>query len=534
MGIILYVFVAALFLVVVSSFARRSRDYVRKLRGPPSPSWLLGNEVEIRNQSEVGDLDFPWVREYGATFNTRGTWGKRVVFTCDPRALQHIFHTKGYHYPKRADAAQATRNILGRGIMWASGDTHQRHRKVMNPAFTAQQLRAFLPLFQSTASRMTQKWKDLIQAGEHTFNVSRWLARSTLDAIGEAAFDYRFGAIDSAQNPLSKSMENLFSDTLLYPSGVDLLFKGLWQYIPTSILQYVEYIPTKEYIRFRAFRKLAKSVSKGLIEQRASVSMGDGTSRDVMSVLVRANVSEDPKGQLDEDEILSQMATIILAGYETTALTLAWLLYELSKHPEDQKMMREEIRELRAKLPRGTEFTMLHLDSLTFTIACMKEVLRLYPIVPALVRTAERDDVLPLALPIVTKDGETLTELPIQKGQDFIVSICAYNRLPSVWGSDADEWNPRRFLDTSKEKQTSVGVYANLMTFSGGVQACIGWRFAVIELQALLVEAVENFKFVLPKGVEIMRLPAGIMVPMVRGKMSEGTQMPLQVSLMEE
>ncbi|KAJ8702744.1 hypothetical protein PTI98_001436 [Pleurotus ostreatus] len=72
------------------------------------------------------------------------------------------------------------------------------------------------------------------------------------------------------------------------------------------------------------------------------------------------------------------------------------------------------------------------------------------------------------------------------------------------------------------------------MTFSGGVQACIGWRFAVIELQALLVEAVENFKFVLPKGVEIMRLPAGIMVPMVRGKMSEGTQMPLQVSLMEE
>ncbi len=114
------------------------------------------------------------------------------------------------------------------------------------------------------------------------------------------------------------------SDTLLYPSGVDLLFKGLWRYIPASILQYVEYIPTKEYIRFRAFRKLAKSISKGLIEEKASVSMADGTSRDVMSVLgeygflaivhfliwdvVRANVSEDPKRQLDEDEILSQMA----------------------------------------------------------------------------------------------------------------------------------------------------------------------------------------------------------------------------------
>ncbi len=173
------------------------------------------------------------------------------------------------------------------------------------------------------------------------------------------------------------------------------------------------------------------------------------------------------------------LSTVILAGHETTASTLTWLLYELSRHPQDQNMMREEIRELRTKLPRGTEFTMSHLDSMTFTNACMKvsrqfaptpsqhsyhlqEVLRLHPIVPALVRTAGRDDVLPLALPIVTKDGETLTELPIQKGQDVIVSICAYNRLPSVWGSDADEWNPRRFLDMSKEKQTSVGVYANL------------------------------------------------------------------------
>ncbi|KAF4605321.1 hypothetical protein EYR40_004105 [Pleurotus pulmonarius] len=534
MGALLYSLAATVFLVIATSFVRRRRDCVRRLRGPPSPSWLLGNELEIRNQIEVGDLDFAWVREYGATFKTTGSWGKGVVFTCDPRALQHIFHTSGYHYPKRADVDQSTRNFLGRGIVWASGDTHQRHRKVMNPAFTAQQLRAFLPLFQSTASRMTQKWKDLIQAGDHTFNVSRWLARSTLDAIGEAAFDYRFGAIDSAQNPLSKSLENLFSDTLLYPSGVDLLFKGLWRYIPTSILQYVEYIPTKEYIRFRAFRKLAKSISKGLIEEKASVSMADGTSRDVMSVLVRANVSEDPRRQLDEDEILSQMATVILAGHETTASTLTWLLYELSRHPQDQNMMREEIRELRAKLPRGTEFTMSHLDSMTFTNACMKEVLRLHPIVPALVRTAGRDDVLPLALPVVTKDGETLTELPIQKGQDVIVSICAYNRLPSVWGGDADEWNPRRFLDVSKEKQTSVGVYANLMTFSAGIRACIGWRFAIIELQALIVEAVENFKFVLPKGVEIMRLPAGIMIPMVKGKMSEGTQMPLQVSLVEE
>lgn len=143
---------------------------------------------------------------------------------------------------------------------------------------------------------MTQKWKDLIQAGDHTFNVSRWLARSTLDAIGEGESRRGVLGMRSYKGPQRRSTIDLArltvprtpcpsrwkiscmscptsilsciilncahsSDTLLYPSGVDLLFKGLWRYIPASILQYVEYIPTKEYIRFRAFRKLAKSIS---------------------------------------------------------------------------------------------------------------------------------------------------------------------------------------------------------------------------------------------------------------------------------
>ncbi|KAF9499762.1 cytochrome P450 [Pleurotus eryngii] len=343
-----------------------------------------------------------------------------------PGALQHIFQTSGYHYPKRADADQIVRNIVEKGI--------------------------------ASAVDVSEK-----EAGDRTFNVSQWLAQSTLDAMGVGR---------------------------------------------KKISLHTHIHPTREYIRFRAFRGLARSVAKGLVEEKAFVSLVDATNRDITSVLffnlhpliydvvVRANVSED---QLDEDGILSQMQgsessskTIILAGHETTASTLAWLLYELSRHPEDQKMMREKIQELRYKLPRGTDFTVSHPDSMTFTNACMK--------VGSLTPPPYRP----------CTNGETLTELPIQKGQDIIVSICAYNRLPSVRGSDADEWNSPRFLAMSKEKQMSVGVCANLMTFSAGIRACIGWRFAIIELKALVVEAVENFKFVLHTGVEIMRLPAGI------------------------
>ena len=57
---------------------------------------------------------------------------------------------------------------------------------------------------------------------------------------------------------------------------------------------------------------------------------------------------------------------------------------------------------------------------------------------------------------------DVVTEIPIKKGTTITVSICAYNRLPEVWGPDADDWNPRRFLEKPKDKQTSVGVFANL------------------------------------------------------------------------
>lgn len=69
------------------------------------------------------------------------------------------------------------------------------------------------------------------------------------------------------------------------------------------------------------------------------------------------------------------------------------------------------------------------------------------------------------------------------------------------------------------------------MTFSAGLRACIGWRFAVLEMQAVLVELVENFEYRFPEGVEIIRLNAGLMAPMVEGKMHEGVQMPLEVSV---
>lgn len=88
--------------------------------------------------------------------------------------------------------------------------------------------------------------------------------------------------------------------------------------------------------------------------------------------------------------------------------------------------------------------------------------MRLHPIISQLVRTAARDDVIPLANPIKTESGKFITEVPISKGQNITASVCGYNRLPEIWGIDAEEWNPKRFLENGADRQSSAGLWDNL------------------------------------------------------------------------
>jgi cytochrome P450 len=146
--------------------------------------------------------------------------------------------------------------------------------------------------------------------------------------------------------------------------------------------------------------------------------------------------------------------------------------------------------------------------------------MRLHPIVWELFRTAGEDDIIPLAFPITSVRGEKVSAIPVLKGQSITVQFACYNRNPDVWGVDADEFRPERFLDAKAAATASVGVYANLLNFSAGVRGCIGWRFSVYEMQALACTLLEHFAFALPPQTEenrIERKPTGNMIPFAKG-----------------
>ncbi|KAF8521630.1 cytochrome P450 [Hysterangium stoloniferum] len=518
----------------------RRRDHpLKDLRGPPAGPWLVGNYAEYFRPYEIGDLDFKWIREYGSSFKVKGAFGDDVLFTADPKSLQYIYNTAGYNFPKPPEIRLTVALTTGKGVAWVEGEQHARHRKIMNPAFSYGALRGFLPLFRQTAQKTVIRFKEIIanNGGKSTvIDIPGWIARTTLDAIGAAAFDFQFNAVEEGStNELAKVYSNLFADTFFERSDELIIFDAICSFMPQWFSDLAKYLPNEQMKRLREYMKVARKVAQSILDRQTKLHIaGKEGSKDVMSILIRANLSENPKNKLSDEEIISQLTTINLAGHETTAMTLTWALHELSRHPDFQNQLREEIAATRAHAAqRGdSELSIADLDSMKLLQALIKETLRYHPIVSALFRQAGRDDVIPLLHPIKSRTGDVIESIPVRKGQRVLISIAGYQRLKSVWGEDADVWRPERFLEGVERYQTTgLGVISNVATFSSGVRSCIGWRFAMIEMQAILIEFLENFEFSVPPGnIEIIRGPTGLMTPMVKGSKSRKTELPLSLT----
>jgi len=157
--------------------------------------------------------------------------------------------------------------------------------------------------------------------------------------------------------------------------------------------------------------------------------------------------------------------------------------------------------------------------------------LRVHPAGIEIERVATKDDVLPLTKPIVGVSGKVYKELPVPAGTLIRISMVGYNLNKDVWGSDAREFRPERWLETSKEPETHVGVYGNLSTFGGGAKTCIGWRFAVVDMHTFLVTLIRQFAFSLPANGQVVReLRGEAIYPMIAGEEHKGPQLPLKVT----
>ncbi|KAK0455304.1 cytochrome P450 [Desarmillaria tabescens] len=530
----------------------KHRYVIRKIRGPPRPSFLLGllSLTAVMNPSfsgreYIGDLEIEWYQQYGTVYRTSGCFGQDTLSVSDPKALQYIFHSSGYRFPKTRDAHRIGEALSGPGVVTVEGKIHQRQRRILGPAFAAPQLRNFLSVFQASAMKLTEKITEHIGDAKE-LNVLKWTSKAALDIIGITSFRYKFNSLDGAHTELMGAMDNLLGEALMWPTTWEILFTALCRILPEWVFSLLSRLPNRDAARLSRFRDVATKVSRPIFEKQLIEVANDvdPAEKDIVNVLAMSYLADGAK-KMSDIEIDSQLATFIGAGHDTTATMMAWLLYELSRHPEDQAKVREEIA--MTKLNAPGPLTSGNYNSMPLLNAVIKEVLRYHPLVHGLYREPAQDDVLPLAEPIIMSDGKACSQVPIAKGQLLTGNIPVFRLFG---GDDAGEWNPRRFLEDRGKKQESLGVYANLMTSvrtilpylrsfidylattGAGIRGCIGWRFAVMELQSVVTELLSNFEFSIPRGApDIQHCPVGFAtIPIALGKAKEGPQVPLLVT----
>lgn len=213
--------------------------------------------------------------------------------------------------------------------------------------------------------------------------------------------------------------------------------------------------------------------------QRSEIEIGSQSgsiSKDILGVLLKAQRTASIGDTLPESEIIGEITfvvlsfrrrrlipvlrTLLFAAQDTTSSAVSRVLHVLAMHPSTQSSLRDEVR--KAVKQRSTDSTEPSdcefgsyddLMRLPLLDAIVRETLRLYPPVSWIWRVARAPTSLPLRKPIILSNGAKVDAIPVAVGQGIIVGIAAAHRDRSVWGDDADEWKPERWLVAAEHEE---------------------------------------------------------------------------------
>ncbi|KAF8896618.1 cytochrome P450 [Infundibulicybe gibba] len=559
LSVLEFVAVAGIFLLLWK-FVRRlsTKSSLDNVPGPPSKSLWTGNFAQLFDMNgwefhkEIAD-------KYGPVVKINAILGAKELYIFDPKAMRHVLVEDQEYYEESTQFIEANRLMFGDGLLgvlgwymlfdWLFvllsvnlGQQHKKQRRLLNPVFSTTHMRD-----------MTQKaLMEKVKAGPEEVDIIHWMSRTALELIGQTGLGYSFDPLtdEASTHPYTKCVRGLMPTmfrmimacTYILPWAVKLGNPRFRRFV-------VNLLPWKVLHELREMidvihdtsTEILESKKRALAEGDEAVAQQIGRGKDIISILIKANSEAAEGDRMSDSEVLGQfhrchadpVRALIFAAMDTTSSGVSRILSLLAEHPDTQQRLREEILDARER--SGGDIPYNDLVSLPYLDAICRESLRLFAPVSVAVRTTRRDMVLPLSNPIKGVDGSELHEVLVPNDTNVIVSIINSNRNPAIWGPDADEWKPERWLKPLPEAVAHAhlpGIYANLMTFLGGGRACIGFKFSQLEMKVLLVILLETFKFA-PSGKDVYWQMSHIASPIVKGQENKGVQLPMSLSLVE-
>ncbi|KDQ56786.1 hypothetical protein JAAARDRAFT_179466 [Jaapia argillacea MUCL 33604] len=515
---------------IIRNLRLRGTTPATPLKGPPntSPFNILGLARRIARAPDTGALLEQWAEEYGSVYQIPAALGTKRVILTDPKAIAHFYSHETFGYVQPTFGKMLIENIVGRGLLWAEGEAHKRQRRAIAPAFTNAAIRKVTDVFYDSAYKLKDAWDTIIEAAssdEAIIEVQTWMNHVSLDSIGIAGFSHDFGSLHGKYSTVANVFDSF---STIQPTLIDII-----PFILGPIFPFLINIPTERNRMLRKLNASMEEISEELLSKTRENWEGEDRQlkeeKSLMGVLIKSETTESGL-RMSKEEVLAQMKVLMLAGYETSSITLTWALIELCRNPQQQTKLREELQtQCGAGDPTWEEFT----NGLPYLDAVVHETLRHHPPLDQTNRIAAEDDIIPLSVPLQLSSGVSVDRVSISKGTRVTIPIMAVNRSTSIWGPDAKVFSPERWLDETnsinKFRAKEIQGHRHLLTFVDGPRTCLGKGFALAEIKAVLSVLIRNYSFEFRDGPETQIEKARGILPRPKVAGESGYGVPLRV-----
>lgn len=379
---------------------------------------------------------------------------QQLFYFTRPEHAHHVLALNATNYEKGIGQSHA-RRALGRGLLTNEGQAWSRARAELRPAFSQQRLPQQTEIIDCEAVALVHRLRLLIDEGRPTTDVQASLTDFTIRVLGAALV----GRDLTAYTELSAAFD-VVQDQAVYEM--------------TTLNAVPTWVPTRRQRRFRSTLAYLDEVVDDLITQRrCQGGQPDGHGNDLVSLLLTSTTSEPEVRRRLRDELV----TMLLAGHETTASSLAWAVYQVGRHPEVRERIRHEAIHALGSQPCSGEDAERAIRELPYTAAVIHEVTRLHPAVWLLSRKALSED--------------RVGDFRVPAGAQVLICPYALHRDPRFWEAP-EEFRPERFLGGFPAKLR----YAYI-PFGAGPRSCVGRSLGLTEIMVAVARICRDLDFTL-------------------------------------
>ena len=374
-------------------------------------------------------------------------FGRKLILLNSPEAIRHVLIENDVNYSRSPMRVRILRPAIGEGLLLSEGDMWRRQRRTAAPAFTPRAASVMVPHFAAGTSEAIDR---LVNKADRRVRLFELVNQWSLEISGRSMFSL----------PMSENVERMkqtighYVPRLSQPYLLDVLLP-VW-------------IPSPHDILRKKFERAWMGLLDELIDARIATGTDSGEN-DLFNMLYSARDPESGEG-FSRRQLRDQIATMVVAGHETTSVGIFWALYLLASAPDVQEKVAAEVRDV----DLGPQSTPDILQSLTYTRAVVSEALRLYPPAFMIVRESIRADEI---------DG-----IVIPPRSSVLIAPFVLHRMPRYW-KDPEVFDPSRFLAGAPPVPRF-----GYLPFGIGPRVCIGAQFAMILATIVVASLVKAFR----------------------------------------